>query len=109
MALTHALPLDVINVRPLGALLPETKTRSLIKTGKLQLMRMALTAGDSVPVHHVTGEITIQCLEGEVLVTTSARACTLSAGELVLLPAAEPHGLQARSNASLLVTVLLHP
>jgi quercetin dioxygenase-like cupin family protein len=108
MALVHAQPLDVISLRPLAAQLHEVKTHSLLKTDKLQLMRLVLAAGQNVPEHHVPGEITIQCLEGEVLVSISRRACPLAAGELLALPAHEPHGLQAISDASLLVTILLH-
>jgi quercetin dioxygenase-like cupin family protein len=108
MALVHAQPLDVISVRPLAAHLHEVKTHSLLKTDKLQLMRLVLVAGQIVPEHHVSGEITIQCLEGEVLVSTPRRACPLAAGELMALPAQEPHALQANTGASLLVTVLLN-
>jgi len=108
MALVHAQPLDVINVQPLGTRLGEVKTHSLLKTGKLQLMRVVLAAGQSMPEHHVSGEITIQCLEGEVLVSTPRREQALKTGEMMALPAHEPHALQARGEASLLVTILLH-
>ena len=108
MALVHAQPLDVISLRPLSAQSDPTKTHSLLKTDKLQLMRLVLAAGQSVPEHQVAGEITIQCLEGEVLLSTPRRACALTAGELVALPAGEPHSLLAKSYASLLVTILLH-
>lgn len=107
MALVHAQPLDVINLQPLAAQLPDVKTHSLLKTGKLQLMRLVMAAGQSVPEHHVAGEITIHCLEGSVLVRTPGRSSPLAAGELMALPAREPHALQAVTDASLLVTILL--
>jgi len=109
MALVHAQPLDVISVRPLAARMGEVKTHSLLKTGKLQLMRVVLAAGQTMPEHHVPGEITIQCLEGEVLVSMPSRKQVLAAGEMMALPAHEPHALEARSEASLLVTILLNP
>ncbi len=108
MALVHAQPLDVISIRPLAGRLPEVKTHSLLKTDKLQLMRVVLAAGQTMPEHHVSGEITIQCLEGEVCVTTPQRSLSLTAGELIVLPAHAPHGLQAKTASSLLVTILLH-
>ena len=107
MALVHAQPLDVINLQPLGAQLPDVKTHSLLKTGKLQLMRLVMATGQSVPEHHVAGEITIHCLEGSVLVRTPGRSTALAAGELMALSAREPHALQAVTDASLLVTILL--
>ena len=108
MARVHSQPLDVISVRPLGTQLPEVKTHSLLKTDKLQLMRVVLAAGQTMPEHHVAGEITIQCLEGEVLVSTPRLASPLRAGDLMALPAHEPHSLLAKTTASLLVTILLH-
>jgi quercetin dioxygenase-like cupin family protein len=108
MALPHAQPLDVISVRPLAAQLHTVKTHSLLKTDKLQLMRVVLAAGQTMPEHQVAGEITIQCVEGEVSVTTPQKTRMLNAGEMMALPAHAPHGLQARTDASLLVTILLH-
>jgi quercetin dioxygenase-like cupin family protein len=107
MALPHAQPLDVIDVRPLGPALREAVTTSLLKTGALQLMRVVLPAGKGLPSHHVAGAITVHCLEGEVTFTTPARTCALHAGELVMLDGGEPHAVQAVTDASLLVTVLL--
>lgn len=109
MALDHAQPLDVINVRPLAGKLHEVKTHSLLKTRKLQLMRLVLAAGQSVPEHQVPGEIIIHCLEGEAVVSTPGLSRTLGAGELMALPGGEPHALQAATAASLLVTILLPP
>jgi quercetin dioxygenase-like cupin family protein len=108
MALDHAQPLDVINVRPLAGKLDEVKTHSLLKTRKLQLMRLVLAAGQQVPEHQVPGEITIHCLEGQAVVRTPALSRTLDTGELMALPGGEPHALQATTAASLLVTILLN-
>ncbi|MBA3594236.1 MAG: cupin domain-containing protein [Polaromonas sp.] len=108
MALTHAQPLDVISIRPLAARIPETKTHSLLKTDQMQLMRLVLVAGQTVPEHQVAGEITLLCLEGRVLVNTPGRQCRLGEGDLVVLPAHEPHALEAQTDSSLLATLLRH-
>ncbi len=108
MALAHAQPLDVINVRPLAEQLHQTKSHSLLKTEKLQLMRVVLAAGQSMPEHHVAGEVTVQCLEGEVQLSTPGRSCALAAGEVMALPPNASHALLAISDSSLLVTILLH-
>lgn len=108
MALTHSQPLDVIDVRPLGAALRDAVTTSLLKTQALQLMRLVLPAGRGLPEHSVPGAITVHCLEGETLVTTPSRTCTLHAGQLVMLDGSEPHAVKAVSDASVLVTILLH-
>ena len=107
MALPHARPLDIIDVRPFGPGLRDAVTTSLLKTPGLQLMRLVLRAGDALPEHRVPGAITIQCLEGEALVTTPSRSCPLPAGRLVMLEGEEPHAVQAVTDTSLLVTVVL--
>lgn len=107
MALVHAQPLDVISVRPLAARISEVRTHSLLKTDRVQLMRLVLSAGQAVPEHQVAGEITLLCLEGQVLLNTPGRQCGLAAGDMVLLPAGEPHALEAQADSSLLVTLLL--
>lgn len=107
MALPHAQTLDVIDLRPLGERLDQAVTSSLLKIPTLQLMRLVLHAGASVPEHAVPGAITLQCLEGEVTLTTPSRTCRLGAGHLVVLDGGEPHALRAVTDASLLVTILL--
>jgi len=109
MALPHAQPLDVIDVRPLDGGLQDAVTTSLLKTPALQLMRLVLRSGHGLPQHSVPGAITIHCLEGEAAVTTPTRTCNLSAGHLVMLTGNEPHAVTAITDASLLVTVLLNP
>jgi quercetin dioxygenase-like cupin family protein len=108
MALPHAQPRDVIDVRPLNADLPDAVTTSLLKTPALQLMRLVLRAGHGLPEHSVPGAITIHCLEGEAAVTTPECRCHLRAGQLVMLTGSEPHAVMAITDASLLVTVLLN-
>ena len=81
MALPHAQPLDVIDVRPLEAGFAEAVTTSLLKTPALQLMRLVLRAGHGLPQHSVAGAITIHCLEGQATVTTPSRSCGLRGGQ----------------------------
>lgn len=106
MALPHHQPLDLIDLRPLGPALHDAVTTSLLKTPSLQLMRIVLPQGRSLPEHHVPGALTVHCLEGEVIVTTPQRDCPLQAGQLVMLEGGVPHALQAVQDSSLLVTVL---
>lgn len=107
MALPHAGPLDVIRVRPLGDALRGTPSTSLVKTARMQLLHLVLRARQDVPLHHVDDECTLHCLEGSVEVEMPGGTRRLEAGELMLLPARAPHALRARSDAALLVTLLL--
>jgi quercetin dioxygenase-like cupin family protein len=107
MALPHAHPLDVIDLRPLGPALPSAVTTSLLKEPSLQLIRLVLRAGEGMPEHHVDGAITLHCLEGQAEVGLPGRSCALGAGQLVMIEGGVPHTVQALSDTSLLLTILL--
>jgi quercetin dioxygenase-like cupin family protein len=107
MALTHSVAGAPIACRPLGDALRTTPTHALIKTGQLELMRIVLAAGHSLPPHRVAGEITVHCIEGSVWLRAEAGEHLLAAGDIVLLPGGDRHALDAIEDSSLLVTILL--
>jgi quercetin dioxygenase-like cupin family protein len=108
MALPHASHLDVINVAPLGEALHGTVSTSLIKTDRIQLLHLVLAPHQDQPQHHVDDECTIHCLEGEVELVTGAGVRKLRPGNVVVLAAKQQHALRARSEAAVLVTILLN-
>ncbi|GAB7007629.1 hypothetical protein JCM18899A_51040 [Nocardioides sp. AN3] len=65
---------------------------------------IALTAGARMQEHESPGEASLQVLVGQVRVTTEADAWTGSAGDYLILPA-ERHGLEAETDAVVLLTV----
>ncbi len=108
MAILHAQAGEVVDVRPLGDSLPDTKTCALIKSQNFEMIRMVLLAGKEIAEHQAKGEIIVQCLEGLVLFSIAAKQFELSAGQLFYLKSGEPHSLKAVANSSLLLTLLLH-
>ena len=107
MALPHANPEDAIDLSPLGGRLATTASHALLKTGSLELMRLVLRAGEALPPHAVDAEATLHCLEGAVRVGTPGAERELKAGMLTLIPAGRSYTVQASSDASLLMTMLL--
>lgn len=107
MALPHAAHMDVINVAPLGPRLKGTVSTSLIKTDRIQLLHLVLAAHQDQPEHHVDDECAIHCLEGELEVVTPGGTRHLRADTLLVLPAGERHALRARTDCTVLVTLLL--
>jgi quercetin dioxygenase-like cupin family protein len=87
MAIPHAKPAEV--------------------TDRLEVIRLVLPAGKEIKRHNVPGEITVQCLEGNVVCSTEQSECELSAGNLLYLSGSDDHALRAVEDASLLVTILL--
>ncbi len=109
MALPHASPWQAIDLTPLRDALPGTPPHALIKTHALELIRLVLRAGETVPPHSVYGEMTLHCLEGEVAVEGEGAACRLKAQQVVLLPAQAQYAIRAFTDASVLMTVQLPP
>jgi quercetin dioxygenase-like cupin family protein len=107
MATPRALSGEAIDVRPFGAAIGEQKTTAILKSEQLELIRVVLQAGKSLPPHHVDGEITVLCLEGELDFCTDAGAIRMTAGSLVHLGRGEQHWLSARTDTSALLTICL--
>lgn len=107
MAISHASSGEPIDVRPLGARLQGERTTALFKSEALEVIRLVLMAGKSFPPHRVQGEITIQCLEGQIEVTGEGTSQLLGAGQMLYLPGNALHGVFARVDASALVTIVL--
>jgi quercetin dioxygenase-like cupin family protein len=107
MAIPHASPGQVVDVRPLGTSLAAERTAALFKSNDLEVMRLVLQAGSALPPHKVPGEITIHCLEGAMTVTVEGTAHVLRAGQLLYLLGNEVHGVLAIEDTSALVTIAL--
>lgn len=107
MAIPHAQPGQAVDVGPLGSRLAQARTVALFKSEDLEVMRLVLQAGQSLPPHRVPGEITVQCIEGALDVAAEGRSHVLQAGQLLYLPGGVTHGVTALQDASALVTVAL--
>ncbi len=107
MALPHLAPGEIADVRPLGSALTSTKTRTLFKTDALELVRIVMTSGKEISEHEAPGEIVVQCVEGKIAINALDKTQDLQAGQLLYLPAEEPHSVRCVENASFLLTILL--
>jgi quercetin dioxygenase-like cupin family protein len=108
MAIPHAKSGEVIDLRPLGEALAHAITNTLLKTDRLEIIRLVVPAGKVIPPHQVVGEITVQCLEGRVAFTASDGTREMTAGQMLYLAGNEPHSLRGIEDASIIVTILLN-
>lgn len=108
MAIPHAASGEIISIRPLGADLRETTSEVFVRDEHFQVFRLILPKGKDTPMHKAAGIITIQCLEGEVELVAHEKTQILHRGNMVYLADAEPHAVKALSDASLLITLVLH-
>lgn len=107
MAIPHAAPGEVIDVRPLGEAIASAQTRTLFKTNALEVIRLVLRTGKEIATHSAPGEITVHCVEGKATVALADKSCELNAGTMLYLAAGEPHSVHASEDSTLLVTILL--
>ena len=109
MAQSHLSSNQLGSVAPLGARIAGTPSFALVKGRQLEVMRLTLPAGKSLPEHSAPGEITVQCLEGRVCFEAGGQRHDMQPGDFLYLQAGQPHALQAVTDASLLLTVCLMP
>ena len=107
MAISHAASGQLLDVHSLADQFSETRTFALFKTDQLEVMRLVVPAHKTVPMHQVKGEITVQCLEGEVEFTADGKTQRMKAGQLIWLAGGVEHGLTAVQDSSLLATLVL--
>ena len=107
MAILHAQPGDVIDVRPLADRLATSTTKTLFKTPHVEVIRMVLPAGKVLSEHKARGEIIVHCLEGDIAFTTMGDSKQLRAGDMLYLKASEVHSLEAMEDSSFLLTIVL--
>ena len=107
MAIHHAASGELIDIRPLGAALKTEPTKALYKSQHLEVFRIVLLAGKSMPEHRVDGELTVQCLQGRIEFSVAGTNQVMRQGDLICLAGGVPHGLRAVDDASVLVTLLL--
>lgn len=91
----------------MGASLSGAKTAALFKAEHLEVIRLVLAAGSVLPPHRVPGDITLQCLEGELRVEAQGKDRRLAAGQLLFLPGDALHKVSAVQDSSALLTIAL--
>ena len=107
MAVHHAKPGEVVDVRPLGSALASAQTKTLVRAEQVEVIRLIVPAGKEIEEHKAKGEIVVQCLEGWVAFTVFGKTQNLEARKLLYLPMGEPHSVKGIENASLLLTILM--
>lgn len=107
MAIEHAASGQVVNLRHPAGQPAQARSTAVCKTRDLEVMLMVLPAGRSLPPHHVRGDITVQCLEGEVEMHAGAEPRQLGAGQMLWLAGGVQYAIKALRDSTLLVTMAM--
>jgi quercetin dioxygenase-like cupin family protein len=109
MALSHAQAGEVISIAADDSQAESAGTRTLFKTAHVEVIRLVLPQGKTIPAHRAPGEIIVQGLTGRVRFEALGRTIDVENGQLFYLPAGEPHAVTAVEDCSFLLTILLAP
>jgi quercetin dioxygenase-like cupin family protein len=109
MALQHAAPGDKILLSRSDDDIAHFTSVALAKTDHMELIRLVVPTEKPMPEHWVEGEVTLLCLEGEIVVDLRGRSTVLRPNEMLYLAAREPHAIRANTDAVALLTILLRP
>lgn len=74
------------------------------ETGNVTLF--AFDAGQGLTEHTSPYDALVQCLEGKIDIKVGVKNFTVSAGELLRLPATIPHGLKAVEKTKMILTMI---
>jgi len=106
MALQHAKAGEIVDLKPLGNDLPNSRTTAIVKSEAFEAVRLVIPAGKELPAHEVSGDITLHCIEGRVALGLPDAALELSAGEWIYLEGGASHSVKGIEDSSLLLTIL---
>ena len=81
-------------------------SRILLKRTGGTITMFAFDAGESLSEHTAPFDAVVHVLEGEADITIAGTPLAVSAGEMVLMPANQPHAVSARTRVKMLLTMI---
>jgi quercetin dioxygenase-like cupin family protein len=81
-------------------------SRVVVKREAGNVTLFAFDAGQELSEHTAPYDALVQVVDGEAMITVAGRPFRLRAGELILMPAREPHAVKAVSRFKMLLTML---
>jgi quercetin dioxygenase-like cupin family protein len=81
-------------------------SRTLVQREKGTITLFAFDAGQGLSEHTAPFDALVEVLDGEVEITISGQPLRVRAGQMVLMPANQPHALQALTRFKMLLTMI---
>ena len=81
-------------------------SRILLKRSGGTVTLFAFEEGQSLSEHTAPFDAIAHVLEGEALITIAGVPLTVPAGEIVLMPANQPHAVEGRTRFKMLLTMI---
>ena len=74
--------------------------------GSLERTVFAFDEGQSISEHTAPFDALVHVLEGEVEITIAGKLHRLQSGEMILMPAQQPHALKAMQRFKMILTMI---
>lgn len=81
-------------------------SRTLVNKPAGTVTLFAFDRGQELSEHTSPFDALVYILEGELLVTISGRGYAVTAGQMILMPAGQPHGVKATQPAKMLLVMI---
>ena len=81
-------------------------SRVLAKTPGGNVTLFAFDAGQELSEHTAPYDALVQVLEGDAAITIAGRGHRLQAGDMIVMPAHQPHAVKAVSRLKMLLTMI---
>lgn len=106
MSQGHIKSGEVVNLESLREEMDVDASYALVKTDDMEVIRMAVHDGKTIDEHHISGEMTVQCLKGDILFMVDGEARELTPGDWLYLKKKQNFSYSAKDDTILLVTIL---
>src|SRR5699024_8845818 len=102
----HVQSGEIINLEVLKGDMQVDSSYALVKTDDMEVIRMALPAGKKIEEHQLEGEISIQCLKGQIQFFVQDSILELNEEDWLFLEKQQPYSYAAKEDTILLLTIL---
>jgi quercetin dioxygenase-like cupin family protein len=81
-------------------------SKTLVDRGKGTITLFSFDAGQGLSEHTAPFDAFVQVVDGEAEITISGVAATVRAGEIIIMPANQPHSVLARERFKMLLVMI---
>ncbi len=102
----HVQSGEVINLETLKDDMQVDASYAIVKTADMEVIRMALHEGKKINEHQVDGELSVQCLKGDIIFNVDGKACKLGEDDWLFLEKKQTFSYAVKTDTILLLTIL---
>jgi quercetin dioxygenase-like cupin family protein len=97
---------EVVNLETLKGDMDVDASYALVKTDDMEVIRMAVHKGKTTDEHSIEGEMSVQCLKGNILFVVDGNARDLTPGDWLYLKKKQNFSYSVKEDTILLITIL---